>query len=83
MNSDVASVASLELAVAGLLLMTFTVGALAGWRWASPRVRHEPTGIFVSGHVGWGLLLVSLVLAPAGEAWASGRGWPQGASRRP
>ena len=69
MTEDVASTASLALAVAGIVLLIFTVGALAGWRWASPRQRHEPTWIFVTGHLGWVLFLLSFVLAPARQGW--------------
>jgi uncharacterized membrane protein YpjA len=71
MSADAASLASLALAVAGMVLMIFTIGALAGWRWSSPRVRHEPTWIFLTGQAGWGLFLLSLVATPAREEW----GW--------
>ena len=69
MSWDLASVVPLAMAAVGMALMIFTIGALAGWRWASPGARHEPTWMFVTGHAAWGLFLLSMVLAPARDGW--------------
>lgn len=71
MNEEVAALARLALTVGATGLLIFTVGALVGWRWASPSVRHEPTWMFVTGQVAWWLLLLALLLSPSPD----GFGW--------
>ena len=69
MSEELTAVARFALSIASIGLLLFTVGALAGWRWASPRLRHEPTWIFVTGQVAWGMLLLSLILSPTPDGF--------------